>query len=187
MSPIFYTNPQSKNELQQILTLQQLNLPKNISKTAAIEQGFVTVEHHFDLLKAMNEVYPHIIAKSANEVVGYALVMVHEFKDQIPVLIPMFEMFDQLEYKGKSMDAYRYFVMGQICIAKAFRGQGIFQGMYQKMKEQLSPYFDFVLTEVATRNVRSMRAHEKVGFKTIKLYKSGGEEWAIVLWGFGEE
>lgn len=184
MSPIIYTNSHSEKDLRQILALQQLNLPKNISKAEAREQGFVTVEHNFELLSAMNEAYPHVIAKSGDEVVGYALVMVQEFKNQIPVLIPMFDMFDQLVYNGKAMNKYKYFVMGQVCIAKGFRGQGLFAGMYRKMGEQLRSHFDFVLTEIATRNLPSMRAHAKVGFEVIKIYEAKEEEWAIVLWDF---
>lgn len=183
---INYTNSTSPQDLQQILDLQQANLPKNISTEEAQKEGFVTVEHDLALLTAMNEAYPHIIAKDGNQVVGYALVMAQEFKDRVPVLIPMFEQFDAVDYKGKKMSDYHYFTMGQVCIAKGYRGQGIFQGMYAKMGEQLSDTFDIVLTEVATRNVRSVRAHEKVGFKVLHTYYAavGNEEWAIVGWEF---
>ena len=40
-----------------------------------------------------------------------------------------------------------------------------------------------VVTEVATRNIRSLKAHEKIGFKTIKKFQvKNGEEWAIIGW-----
>ena len=41
-------------ELEQILDLQQRNLPKNISQEEREKEGFVTVEHDLDLLRAMN-------------------------------------------------------------------------------------------------------------------------------------
>jgi len=41
--------------------------------------------------------------------------------------------------------------------------------------------FDYIITEISTRNHRSIRAHEKVGFETIKEYESDGKEWKIVL------
>lgn len=183
---IQYTNPQNQEDLQKILDLQQANLPKNITAEEAKEQGFVTVEHDLELLSAMNAEHPHIIAKDGDEVVGYALVMAKKFQDSVPVLIPMFEQFNAVEYQGKKMRDYNYFTMGQVCIAKGYRGQGIFGGMYHKMGEQLSNIFEMVLTEIATKNVRSMRAHAKVGFKVLNVYNSpiGNEEWAIVGWDF---
>lgn len=183
-TPVIFKAVDTAEELRQILRLQQINLPKNISEKERIEQGFVTVEHDFPLLSSMNESAPQIIATTGQQVVGYALVMLASFADQIPVLIPMFNKLSTLHYQGKSLNDYQYYVMGQVCVDKAFRGQGLFDGMYQEQRRQLSADYDFVVTEVATRNIRSMRAHERVGFTTIHIYTDSekGEEWAIILW-----
>ncbi len=178
-----YTHASSVEDLQQILHLQQLNLKKNISLQESQEQGFVTVEHSLDLLTKMNATYPHIIAKSNGQVVGYALVMLQEFKYFVPILQPMFEKMDGLILNGKPIKAYHYFVLGQICIAKDFRGQGLFGGLYKAMKQQMQPHFELLITEISLRNTRSLRAHEKVGFTNIHEYvASNGEYWAIVAW-----
>ena len=184
LTPVIFKAVDHEAELHQILKLQQINLPKNISKQESVEQGFVTVEHNFPLLANMNKSAPQIIATTGKEVVGYALVMLESFADQIPVLIPMFEKLATLHYEGKSFREYRYYVMGQVCVGKGFRGRGLFDGMYHEQRRQLSGKYDFVVTEVATRNTRSMRAHERVGFKTIHVYDDPdhGEEWAIILW-----
>lgn len=177
-----FTTAKDKNDVQQILDLQYINLPKNISDSEAKEQGFVTVHHDFELLNAMNEPYPHIIAKDGNQVIGYTLVMLKNFGDQIPVLQPMFDKINSLHYNGDSLKKTPYFVMGQVCVDKAYRGQGVFAGLYQKMKTEMSPHFKYIITEIATRNTRSMRAHEKVGFETIHIFQTPEEEWAIVAW-----
>jgi len=177
-----YTTAQSVNDLKGILKLQSINLPANISEKEAKEQGFVTVHHEYDLLAAMNDPYPHIIAKAGGQVVGYALVMLPSFGDQIEVLKPMFQMINQLSYKGSSLKEAAYFVMGQVCVAKSHRGQQVFQGLYHKMREEMSLHFKYLITEIATRNTRSMRAHEKVGFETIHVFKDATEEWALVGW-----
>ena len=179
---INFTVSQSQEDLIQILELQQINREQTISKKDAIEQGFVTVAHDFDTLKAMNASYPHIIAKSGGQVIAYALVMLREFEKKIPVLVPMFETINATSYQGELLGDASYFTMGQVCVDKAFRGQGVFSGLYQKMKEEMSPHFAYLITEVATRNTRSMRAHEKVGFQVIKEYVADGEQWAIILW-----
>lgn len=180
---IQYCTADTEDDLRQILSLQQQNTEAAISSQEARSQGFVTVKHDFELLNALNEPYPHIIAKDADQVVGYTLVMLRKFATEIPVLIPMFEQVDGIVYEGMLLKDSAYFVMGQVCIAKDYRGQGLFRGLYHKMREEMADKFDYLITEVATRNTRSMAAHRKVGFDTAKIYTSEeGEEWAVVLW-----
>lgn len=180
---IRFTTATTDKELQQILALQKLNLPTTITTEELKKEGFVTVHHDLDLLREMNEPFPHILAKVDPDVVGYALVMLKRLKNRIPILIPMFQQVDALTFQNQALNEVDYFVMGQVCIQKGHRGKGIFQGLYEKMKEEMSLSFSYVITEVATRNVRSMRAHEKVGFQILKIYQGAeGEEWAILIW-----
>lgn len=179
---IYFTTAQTKGDLQQILDLQLLNLPKNISQQEAKDQGFVTVHHDFEILEEMNNKYPHIITKDQGKVIAYALVMLSEFRNKIPVLKPMFEKIDGLTYQNHLLKDTPYFVMGQVCVDKDYRGKGIFSGLYQQMKKEMSSHFTYLITEIATRNTRSMRAHEKVGFKTIHIFEDDTEKWAIVAW-----
>ncbi len=179
---ISFTTSQSKEDLQGILSLQQANLEANITSEELASQGFVTVEHNYDLLSAMNDPYPHIIAKDAGMVVGYALVMLPAFGNSIPVLVPMFEQINTLVYENNKLAASKYFVMGQVCVGKGCRGKGVFAGLYEKMKVEMKNDFDYIITEISARNKRSLRAHEKVGFKTLKTYWSEeGEEWVVVI------
>ncbi|OJJ22445.1 GNAT family N-acetyltransferase [marine bacterium AO1-C] len=185
MTQINYTLLTTDAEIHQLLALQQSNLPKSISSEEAQNQGFVTVEHNFELMKAMNDAEAHVIAKNEQEVVGYCLVMLSSFQDRIPVLQPMFALLDGLNYKNKSLSEYQYFVMGQVCIDKAYRGQGIFDGLYLNLKQNYLNKYDFVVTEVATRNVRSIKAHQRVGFELLHRYTDPrGEEWDVIIWDF---
>ena len=59
---VIYKQADSLKELEQILELQQRNLPKTISEDESAKEGFVTVEHTLNLLKSMNDVCGHIIA-----------------------------------------------------------------------------------------------------------------------------
>jgi hypothetical protein len=72
--------------------------------------------------------------------------------------------------------------MGQICIADGYRGLGIFDGLYRAMAERYGDRFDFTVTDVATRNPRSLRAHKRVGFETLAAFTDPetGEEWNVI-------
>jgi ribosomal protein S18 acetylase RimI-like enzyme len=173
----------TKNEeLQQIVQLSDSNNRTRISEQEKKSEGFVSWNYSFDLLKKMNEQYPHVIVKDNNKVVGYALVALKEaihFHSDLGIMI---QDLDKILYNTKKLSEYRYYVMGQICIDKAYRGKGIFEMLYQKHKELLQNDYDFVVTEISKSNTRSLRAHEKVGFKTIHIYQNDLDEWNVVLW-----
>lgn len=183
MPEIQYSLLNTEAEIHQLLALQQSNLPQNISGEEAKSQGFLTVEHDFDLMKAMNDAEAHVIAKDQGQVIGYCLVMLSSFQDRIPVLQPMFALLDGLSYHQKLLVDYQYFVMGQVCIDKNYRGQGVFDGLYQNLARHYHQKYDFVVTEVATRNVRSIKAHQRVGFELLHRYTDPrGEEWDVIIW-----
>lgn len=179
---ISFTTPSSSHDLQQMLDLQQLNLPHRSTAEKLSQQGFVTVQHSLPLLEKMNEAARHVIAKEADKVVGYALVMLPSFQHMVPVLQPMFRKLESLDYHSAPLSSLRYYVMGQICVAEEHRGKGIFQGLYQKHKELYSTQFDLCITEVATRNPRSIRAHQNTGFEIIHTFTDETDTWHIIAW-----
>jgi ribosomal protein S18 acetylase RimI-like enzyme len=181
--PIEFTTVSTAADVGEILALQAANLPSALTPDTMTSQGFVTVRHDRAVLQRMNEAVPSIIARAANRVVGYALVMPCSFAAEVPELYPMFEMLDTLSWNGVSLrHNARWFVMGQICIDEGFRGIGIFDGLYRTMSERYRERYDFTVTEVAARNTRSMRAHERVGFRTLRVYPdpTTGEEWHVI-------
>lgn len=175
-------NAASEADIRNILLLQQQNLAKNLTEEQIKSQGFVTLVHDFDLLNRMNQNMPHIIAKENEQLVGYALAMSKEFRAEVPLLESMFEKIETLSIDGKAMIQMNYFVMGQICIAETHRGLGIFDKLYEGLYEQFHTQFDWCLTEISLRNTRSMRAHKRIGFKTLFEHQDETDHWALVGW-----
>ena len=170
------------DELQQILKLQEENLLNNIDNAEMQSQGFVTLHHSLAILKQMHSLAPSVIIKDNEKVIAYALTMLRECRQLIPDLEPMFALLDKLSWKNKPLNDYRFYVMGQICIAKDYRGQGLFEKLYQHHKKIYEPQFDLFITEISTRNHRSIRAHERAGFKTIHIHQDELDEWTVVGW-----
>lgn len=173
---IQYKQSSSDEELMQILSLQQQNLPKNLTNLEIKEQGFLTVEHNFELLKAMQTAHPHTIATDEGKVVGYALSMHPKFSESIEVLKPMFTEINKVAKGSKS----NYMVMGQVCVAKGHRGHGIFRKLYLTMKNCLPAGFDKIITEVDTNNIRSINAHKAIGFEELAQHKVDETIWSII-------
>ena len=171
-----YSVVRTEEELRQIQELQKINLPKAISKEEKVKEGFVTVTHSIELLQRMNSACGHTIAKDGERLVGYALSMHPKFGNEIEVLRPMFE-----EIRSVLRSDQSYIVMGQICIAKEYRGMGVFRKLYETMRQNVMANFNAIITEVDITNTRSLNAHYAVGFKDLKQYKSGGQDWRLII------
>lgn len=162
-------------DLDGILALQRQNLEASVGADEAAREGFVTVVHTREALAAMHALCPSIVARVGKEVVGYALVMPLECRAFVPILEPMFDKLATLDLGGA-----RAYIMGQVCIAKSQRGRGIFDSLYAAHRTNLSHRFDLCVTEVAVRNARSLRAHERVGFERLLTYRDATDEWALI-------
>jgi GNAT superfamily N-acetyltransferase len=180
---IVFTTAHGRSDLEGILALQKSNLARNLSAEEIQHQGFVTVDHSYDQLKKLNDNERHVIAKEGDRVVGYVLAMTSQSKFDIPIIIPMFEAFDGIVYRGRKVTQYNYIVVGQVCIDKEYRGRGIFDECYSAYKTHYSGKYDFAITEIARTNQRSLNAHKRIGFKEVHSYFSqDNSEWIIVLW-----
>ena len=172
---ITYTRASTEIELLEILRLQQQNLYDTVSFEERKKEGFVTVSHTLELLTQMNDTCPHIIAKASDTIVGYALCMHPKFGNSIAVLRPMFAEIDLVHPATEP-----FMAMGQICIDKNYRGQGVFRQLYETMKIELQSDYSSIITEVDAENTRSLGAHYAVGFSNLKTYLSDNREWKLL-------
>ncbi|GAB2812562.1 GNAT family N-acetyltransferase [Ferruginibacter profundus] len=183
MTSLVYTTANSQSDLSGIIALQQHNLQHNLSGEEIKEQGFVTVVHSYEALKEMNAVEQHIVCKDGDTIVAYLLAMTVASQNAIPVLKPMFGVFNSVLYCGKPVSEYNYIVVGQVCVDKNYRGKGILDKCYDTYRHCFQYKYDFAITEIATRNQRSIKAHQRIGFTEIHQYTSPDkEEWSIVAW-----
>lgn len=180
---IIYTTAKNKEDLEGIFALQKANLKINLSAQEIEKDGFVTVSHSYKSLEILNAIEPHIIAKDGDLLVGYILAMTKQSKFEIPIIIPMFKEFEKIPFKNSWVSNFDYMVVGQVCIHKNYRGQGVFEKCFQLYKNSFAEKYNFSITEIAETNYRSRKAHSKVGFKEIHSYQDANKnEWVIVLW-----
>lgn len=170
----------TRDDLPRIIELQRANLEANVRDPA--NQGFVTVVHTLDVLERMHAAAPSVVARDEGGLAGYALVMLQECAPLLPVLQTMFTNLRTLTFRGRPLAELRWYVMGQVCVAERQRGRGVFDALYAAHATHYSDAYDLVVTEVATRNARSLRAHARVGFETIDTYRDEVDEWAVIAW-----
>ena len=162
-------------DLLQILDLQKRNHKDAISREQAVKEGYVTVRHNMESLSEICGEDGHVIAVYNNEVVGYALTMHSMYAEKIPELIELMEQLRSIE------DNQEFLIMGQLCVAKEWRGKGVVKNMYAHMKDCFVDRYPGIYTEVASDNLRSLKAHIKCGYQVIHTYDNrAGKEWKIV-------
>lgn len=146
----------------------------------AAQQGFVTVVHDRPILQAMHALGPSVVARHRGEVVAYALTMPVQTRQLLPILEPMFVQLERLTFRGRPLPELSYYVMGQICVAQDFRGQGVFEALYAQHRAAFADRFELLVTEVSRRNGRSLRAHARTGLVELQRYRDETDEWVIL-------
>jgi len=175
------------SELEGIRKLQEDNLKRNLPADEVETEGFVTAEYSIGFLEALHKAGPSIIAKESDEIVGYALIADKSVGHQHELLSDLFNCIDKITYRDVILKNARYVVVGQLCVAKNYRGLGLVNQMYRHFKESLKDEYDCCITDVAENNPRSLKVHLKTGFQVIESFHYGGSNWNIVLWDWKSE
>lgn len=167
---------------QQILDLQRRYHAGTLTRDVQVREGFVFAEHSAPLLRRMSAELPQAVVLSDDVVVGYCLTLPRSLHHEVPAIAPMFEQFSRCAYRGRPLLACTFLVGGQVCVDRAYRGRGLMGRLYEHVRRSAPSEYELCVTEIATRNQVSIRAHAKVGFEEIGQYSDGREEWVIVAW-----
>jgi GNAT superfamily N-acetyltransferase len=175
------------DDLVQVRALLEANHARAIDPASWASQGFVTMDYTVEELAGICGPYRHVVAKDGERVVGYALVLLAERGAAFRVLDDMFNKIAAGSIDGEPIRDGSYFVMGQVCIARGYRGKGLFGQLYRALRAQMRGHFAFVITEVSDQNVRSMGAHRAIGFRDIDSAGAAPSEWHVVAWDWREQ
>src|SRR3954453_4730200 len=84
------------DDLRAVLSLQRQNLGAALTAEEVAREGFVTVAHTLEDLRAMHALAPSVIVRDGETLAGYALAMPLACRQLVPVLRPMFDVFETL-------------------------------------------------------------------------------------------
>ena len=89
---------------------------------------------------------------------------------------------NDLPYDGRPLREHSYYVMGQLCVAKPYRGRSVVEMMYGLHRDLYSSRFDMMVLTISTENTRSVRVHERIGFTDIHVYNDHFGAWKVCVW-----
>eukprot|EP01039_Chlorochromonas_danica_P002857 gene2857-3121_t len=188
MNEIVITRAQ-ENDLPQIKALQLANLSKNLSDEEKASEGFLTADYSLDLLQVMHREAPAVVAKEreGGRVVGYVLAVTKSLYGSHELLNHLMDDLKSLSFEGQTLSDYNYVIVGQLCVAKGYRGRGLVSLLYEAFRVAFSPQHSLAVTEVAVSNPRSLRAHERSGFQIVRTKSYEGVAFHTIAWPWRSE
>ncbi len=151
----------TRADIAGILDLQEPNLREN---GGALSVRF-TAE---DLGTALGDM-PILVARRLGGIVGYLLSSSKAAQAHVPIVQAMLRA-----YPGES-DAYVY---GPICVAKSERGQDLPGKLIVGLRRQLPGREG--ITFIRKDNVRSLRAHAKIGGREVAEFVHVGAAMVVI-------
>ncbi|KAJ3346298.1 hypothetical protein HDU91_007083 [Kappamyces sp. JEL0680] len=143
-------------------------------------------EYSVEFLAQMHQATPAVVAVDGlGCVVGYALAVDQSLALGHSLLSELCRTIqDQVVH---STDPSSFVMVGQLCIAREWRGKGLVSQLYQHFRHIYAPAFQRCITDLSEWNLRSLRAHEKVGFTVVHSFSgadatTSGQTWHIICW-----
>lgn len=113
---------------------------------------------------------PLLVARRAENVVGFLICSTREMVGDIPIILAMLDA-----YPTRAHDAYVY---GPVCIDAKERGNGLAQLLFEELR-RLLPGREGVLF-IRRDNEASIRSHRKMGMREVSSFSYGGVEHIVL-------
>ena len=172
-----------QNDMQGALELLQSQHRDNLSDSEK-QDGFISVRFTMETLNEMTDNGITVVAVADDITAGVLSAQSCDYNlRSIPLAAKLIEACHGLTFQNEDIELDRAIICGPVCVAKDFRGQGIFEKMYDVFKVEARDSYDLGLTLIARTNPRSLRAHEKIGYKNLISFDFDSRTYdALAMW-----
>jgi hypothetical protein len=170
-------------DIPNIIKLQQANLSENLTEEERRKEGFVSlVTTENDLKNIIKGDGVIVVDKKDNNLKGYLFSITLGYAKNLSFLDPLIENINDMKYKGKNINEYKYCILAQTAIEKASRGHGVLESLYIKLKEELKNRgYELGVSEIAEDNEKSLGVHiNKIGLKKLGIYNFNNKNRVVV-------
>ncbi len=170
-----------------ILQLQAANY---IGRLSAHERGhgFLSAEFTAQQIADMAEQQAIVVAREGKRVLGFVCASGPDFNQQPPAVARMIQEFDHVDYQGRRLSSYGWFLYGPVCIDRSQRGQGVLRKLYQALIEEVSGQYEVGVALVDEENAHSLEAHvDGLGMLQVGGFEHGGHRYHILAFSVAPE
>jgi len=116
-------------------------------------------------------------AEKNDKLMGFLVTSRPEANPKASLPGAMVARFPNIRFEGHSLDSFKALIGGPVCVAKEYRGKGVFEELYRALPAIVDHSYELAVVLVSTNNPRSIHAHEKVGMETIDKFEFGGRDF----------
>ena len=124
--------------------------------------GFVTTAFNqtqlTDLIESEQGLF---VAQQDTTIIAYAMAASWTFWSQWPMFAHMIKELDKDQLQQVSLSVENSYQYGPVCVDKAYRGQGVFEGIFFFALQQMHSRYPILVTFINKINPRSFAAHTK--------------------------
>ncbi|MBR0172265.1 MAG: GNAT family acetyltransferase [Lachnospiraceae bacterium] len=170
-----------EDDLAGVKALLKANHVDNLTEEQKAD-GFVTTNMTDEQMKTLSGIEGGItIAADGEKVVAFALAAPWDFWEQWPFFVNMIGELPKYEYAGQRLSKENTYQYGPVCVDRAYRGQGIFENVFDLSLQGMSDRFPVMTTFVNHKNPRSHAAHtRKAGMDVIGDFGYNGNTYYLL-------
>jgi len=164
-------------------SIVELNAANFIAHLAEHERGdgFLSALFTLEQTAAMAEDLGTTLAIVDRALAGFLCAFRNDFDHGSPVVAKMIESYDRIYFEGKLLSRYRTYAYGPVCIARAYRRQGLLRVLYDAQRKDLAGQFEVGVALIARNNPHSMAAHVAgLGMTEVGEFEVNGNKFATV-------
>lgn len=160
-----------KEDMDGILDLQAKNLVTNL-KDDEKGDGFVTTPFTVEQINSLIDLDGVFIAKDGEKVVSYVMCASWHYWVAWPMFEYMASFLETLKFNNTTLTMDNSYQYGPICVAKEYRGSGVFENIFEFARKNMSKRFPILVTFINKINTRSYEAHvRKLGLSVVTEFQ----------------
>ncbi|MCL1122923.1 GNAT family N-acetyltransferase [Shewanella surugensis] len=122
------------------------------------------------------------VAEEQNAIVAYVIAGSWSFFERWPIYQVLLKQVKQLDLNSVTLTKNNSCQYGPIWIHPDHRGQGLFEGLVQQLKDQIANQYPYMLTFISEDNERSFAAHtQKSSMKVIDFFSFEDRDYYLLL------
>lgn len=171
----------NKEDIKDILKLLSENHVNNMSEEDK-KNGFVTTNMTEEqMLKLIEKEKGITIAEEKDKVIAFAMAGSWTFWKEWPFFENMIRILPDYKFESEKLTVNNSYQYGPICVDKTYRGQGVFEKVFEYSLSTMKDKFPIMITFVNKINPRSYKAHsEKVNMKTLGEFEYNNNNYYIM-------
>ena len=133
--------------------------------------GFVTTlftREQFERL--IEEEKGLFVASDKGKVIAYAMAASWDYWSTWPLFQYMIGDLSSTSYLGLDLSTENSYQYGPICIDKEYRGTSVLPNLFEFSRRVMNKRYPVLITFINKINIRSLRAHQKLGLDVIKEF-----------------